>query len=278
LIGYAIHQSKLFDALNESIADIKLKNEIIHEDLTLAKRIQMNMLPQRLPEIKGVKISTRYLPMFEVGGDYFDFNFIEKENCMDFALILTDASGHGVSAAFITTMLKIAFSSDQALQLIASPIEVLKLINKTIIDKTAGNFVTAFYVFFDIEKMKAKLTCAGHNPAYKISCKTGKLEEIHPRGRILGFIDEIDFVEHEINICSGDRFFFYTDGLTEAIDEAGEEFEKKLIEILTSNYSLDAESLCDIIIDKLKEHALYSDKQHFDDDIAIIIVDIRLNE
>ncbi len=272
ILGYAIEQNKLYNALKQNLVEIENKNKVISEDLQLAMRIQKNLIPVNLPLLKGVKIATRYFPMFEVGGDYFDFHY---ENSGNFSVILTDASGHGVSAAFITSMLKIAFNSDGVVNNIKSPAKVLQEMNKSIIDKTAGNFVTAVNAYFNLENHEMKLSCAGHNPVYKINRKTGQFEEIHPKGRILCLFDDVDFEEIEIPLSSGDRFFLYTDGLTEAVNHNQEEFEECVISMLKELINLDVEELCEQIVNSLRSHALFGDKNHYDDDIAITVIDIE---
>ncbi len=270
IIAYAIEQNKLYNQLKNHTKIIEEKNKIISEDLMLARRIQKNLIPVKFPENLSVKISTMYFPMIEVGGDYFDFNF-EKDN--NFSVIMTDASGHGVSAAFITTMLKVAFNSENVQQNIDCPEKVLEEINKSIVDKTAGNFVTAINAYFDFKNSLAKFACAGHNPVYKIN--QNEFEEIHPKGRILCLFDDSTYDELSIPFKSGDRFFFYTDGLTEAVNEKNEDFEEKLISILKQSSTRNPEELCNEIENELKQHALFKEKKNFNDDIAVVVIDIN---
>lgn len=274
IIAWALESNNLFNNLKKQRDQLERKNKTIKEDLLLAKRIQNNLIPKKAPDIENVEFATKYIPMFEVGGDYFDFH-IDDLNNNTFSVIITDASGHGVSAAFITSMLKMSFNNVFVRQNLNTPDFVLKQLNNDLLDKTAGNFVTAFYGYFNLNKMSLCLACAGHNPLYKISRKTGDFEEIHPRGRILGFLDNISFEVKEMSLQKGDRFFFYTDGLTEAINEKKEEFEPFLISLIKEFHYLDANTFCDTIIRNLKDFALIDKKEFFDDDIAIVVVDIN---
>ena len=209
--------------------------------------------------------------MIDVGGDFFDFIVCDKKRNKNLGILITDASGHGVSAAFITSIVKMAFTSDRVSENLDRPCEVLKIINSMIIDKTANNFVTAIYCCFDIEKKVLKAACAGHNPMYLI--RKNKITEIHPKGRILGFFEDIEFDEFETTFAKGDRFFLYTDGLSEATSIQGQDFEATLIKLLKSSSKKSADSLNSLILEKLKTHV--GDKEHYDDDIAIITVDIK---
>jgi serine phosphatase RsbU (regulator of sigma subunit) len=272
-VGYvsiAVSSSFFYNELKNQKKQLEHQAEIINKDINLARKVQSNFMPKKNPELSNINVSTRYIPMIDVGGDFFDFIVCQKENENNLGILITDASGHGVSAAFITSIVKMAFSSDKVFENRSNPGEVLKIINSMIIDKTADNFVTAMYCYFDFQNNKLKAACAGHNPMYLIRKK--KITEVHPRGRILGFFNDIEFDVFETNIAKGDRFFLYTDGLSEATSIQGQDFEASLLKILKTSAKKCAEELNNIILDKLKTHV--GNKEHYDDDIAIITLDL----
>jgi len=254
--------------------DVKKKNEVIRLDLDLATRLQQNLLPHSYPDFEGIDVAAAYIPMIEVGGDYYDFIYSPQRGERRFGLLITDASGHGVSAAFITSMLKLSFQNRQTYKNSWSPSYVLSYINRSIKNNIADNFVTGCYAYFDFYQMSVVLSSAGHNPVYRVNRDNGKVETIKPRGKILGLFDYQEFEELEITIKSGDRLLFYTDGLTEAENRDGETFETKLFELLAGSGELTAEDFCIRVVDHLRVHALYASRTTFEDDIAMVIIDV----
>lgn len=143
--------------------ELKNKSAVIEQDFELARRLQQDMIPASSPQIPGIEVAMKYLPMQEVGGDFFDFLYPVRGNENSMGLFLTDASGHGVPAAFVTSMLKVLFHSDEVKKNGHHPAEVMKIINKNIKGKIADNFVTAVYCLLNLEEGSLKISSAGHN-------------------------------------------------------------------------------------------------------------------
>lgn len=267
LIGRIIQNSKLYNEMKKQKIELEEKKRIIDEDLQLAKKIQMNFM-SHVPAIDNVEIDARYLPMAEVGGDYYAF--YQNENHSTLGVLITDASGHGIQAALITSMLKMSFESNFMKSKLEQPDKVLNTFNAELFDKMSGNYITALYCLFDFNKNTAKLSCAGHSPLILI--RNNEIISYHPSGRILGVFENIHFDLETIELQSGDIFFFYTDGLTEAIDEHGIHFEETLFQILLEEKNKNAKIINNVIIKKLKA---YIKKDIFEDDIAIITIKIK---
>lgn len=254
--------------------ELRKKSQVIKTDLEMASRLQQNLLPHTPPRFHGVDIATRYIPMTEVGGDYFDFIHSPAKMDRRFGVVITDASGHGVPAAFITSMLKMSIQNKAMYAVASSPAKVLSAINESLRDKISDFFVTGCYAWFDFDRMKARFASGGHVPVYRLVRATGAVVEIKPRGRLLGIMDDPHFEQEELGISTGDRFFFYTDGLTEAVNEEGVPFEASLLRILREEMYSNAAELLYAVISALKEHALHGQKRSLDDDVAVVIVDI----
>jgi len=255
--------------------DLKVKNEKIELDMILSEKLQRSLLPQSLPDLPGIEIATAYIPMFEVGGDFFDFMYSQKKKMENsFGLLLTDASGHGVSAAFIATMLKMSFQNRDVYRKSHSPGKVFSKLNNSLFNKTAGNFVTGVYAYFDLNKMKMIISSAGHEPVYRINRKSGNIEKIKPAGTVLGLFPTPWYEELEIDIVSNDRFLFYTDGLVEAINREEIEFRENLDIICKDGIELGADDFCDSIIKELRKHSLNERRKSLDDDVALVVIDI----
>ncbi|MCP4135268.1 MAG: SpoIIE family protein phosphatase [bacterium] len=255
--------------------DIKKKNRTIEMDLELAKELQNKVLPQNLPDMPGVSIETYYMPMIEVGGDFFDFIYPDRGKNEKFGVIMTDVSGHGVSSAFITSMLKVSFQNSFIRKNAARPAKVLSRINHTLLNNMGDHFCTGCYAFFDLKKRKAVFANAGHTPVYRIKRNFGEVFPIRPTGSVMGYFEEIVYREHSINLEPGDRFVFFTDGLTEAINKEKTMFDKKLLSLFYKYYGMPTKEFRDLIIRKLKEHALEGMKETFEDDVALVVIDIE---
>jgi serine phosphatase RsbU (regulator of sigma subunit) len=255
--------------------DLKKKNDVITLDLDLATRLQRNLLPDKFPAFDGVEVAAAYIPMIEVGGDYYDFLYSPEKGERRFGVLITDASGHGVSAAFITSMLKLSFQNRQTYKNSWSPSYVLSYINRSIKNLIADNFVTGCYAYFDFYQMNLVMSSAGHNPVYRVNRDTGEVDTLKPHGKILGLFDYQEFQEIEIPVKSGHRFLFYTDGLTEAENREGVPFENNLVDLLAGSGNLTADNFCRRVEDHLRVHGLYGSKTTFDDDIAMVIIDIQ---
>ncbi len=270
LIARAIENYQVYIKTKEQKELLEKKNKIISEDLKLAKKIQMNFIKNQLPELCDIDVHTVYIPMFDVGGDYYDFYLNKNEDHKELGVLITDASGHGVQAALITSMLKMSFDSIQLKSNISNPKKILECLNKNLYTKLAGNFVTAQYCFFDFKENKIKLSNAGHNSLILI--RNGKITKFHPSGKVIGLFKNPKYSIQEFEFQKEDVFFFYTDGLTEAINEKYIDFEKQVDKLLLKNSKKTAKEINNIILKELKN---YTKKEHYDDDIAIITIKIR---
>jgi len=253
---------------------IEKQNQQFENETILAGKIQKDFLPKKLPFHPKVKLVSEYLPMKNVGGDYYDFIYPDPKENGKFGFLIADVSGHGVPAAFITSMIKMVFQSDVVKNNASNPVKVLEEINRSILDKTSGNFVTAFYAFIDLDKKTILFSSAGHNPYFMLSQKNGVCREFSTKGRFLGVFDQIKLEAQEIKLNEYDRLFFYTDGLTEAADQNFVFFEENLYQIFNTSYHLPIKEFSAHILSELKKHALFGNKKELDDDMAFVIMDI----
>src|SRR5271169_2288147 len=119
----------------------------INNELEMAREIQLSILPHEVPTIRGLGIAARYLPMNSVAGDFYDFILVDERRV---GILIADVSGHGLPAALIASMLKVALSAQTAHA--ADPARVLNGLNHSLCGKFKYHFVTAAYIFVDMEK------------------------------------------------------------------------------------------------------------------------------
>jgi len=131
----------------------------INKELEIARQIQSSILPRRVPTISGLEIAARYLPMSAVAGDFYDFLEIDDQRV---GVLIADVTGHGVPAALIASMLKVAFVGQVANA--HDPARVLAGLNTALCGKFEDHFVTAAYVYVDLEQNLLRYSGAGHPP------------------------------------------------------------------------------------------------------------------
>ncbi len=261
-----------FDSITPAFAANITERERLQRELEIAKEVQMSFLPKKDPDFHGLEISSRCCPALEVGGDYYDFVKISDKKI---GIIIGDVSGKGTQAAFYMTLTK---GFLKALSRISySPANFLTELNTLFYDNVErGTFISMVYGIFDLDEKKFKLARAGHNPVIVKNPIQGKVETLNSSGLALGLEKGIIFSstikEIEIPIRSGDVFVFYTDGFTEAMNKANEEFgEERLITAVEKNSHFSANEILKNIFAETESFIGKAD-QH--DDMTMVVVKV----
>ncbi|HEV7672436.1 MAG TPA: SpoIIE family protein phosphatase [Thermoanaerobaculia bacterium] len=242
-------------------------------ELEAARRIQTSILPRRLPEIPGLKVAARFRPSSAVAGDLYDFLAVDAERL---GLVVADVSGHGVPAALIASMVKVAVSSRS--DCADDPARLLTQVNRTLCGSFESGFVTATYLFLDPARGKLVAANAGH-PAPILLRASGELREIGGRGPILGRFASARFQAESLDLTPGDRLVLYTDGLTEALDTTEEMFgEARLEAFVRGHTQLAAETFCDALLDELRRFTAGRGELALEDDLTLVVVDVLSTE
>jgi sigma-B regulation protein RsbU (phosphoserine phosphatase) len=190
---------------------------VIQKELEIAKRIQLSILPSSFPVSASFRVAARYLPMTSVAGDFYDFLLASDHEA---GLLIADVSGHGVPAALIASMVKLAANGqrDNA----DSPAKLLLGMNNSLCGNTQSQFVTAGYVYLNASLKELRYSAAAHPPMLLL--RNGEVTEIAENGLMLAAFDFADYATLTCPIESGDRLVLYTDGLLEATNTRQEEF------------------------------------------------------
>ncbi len=157
----------------------------IQKELQIAQQIQTSILPREVPRLPGFDIAARYLPMSAVAGDFYDF-LAPKPNQL--GILIADVTGHGVPAALIASMLKVAFTSQAPHA--QDPARVLSGLNKALCGKFEEHFVTAAYLYADLDARTIRYAGAGHPPLLVSSRSNGLAQSIEQNGFFLGMFPE----------------------------------------------------------------------------------------
>ena len=186
--------------------------DVIHEDLHRAELIQRALLPQTLPGVEGYSIHSIYRACENVGGDTYDVTRVDDDHV---ALCVADAAGHGVSAAMLAVLFKnrLRWFDDVAGRPF-EPRDVLSMVNRDLADecRAPGLFVTAACALLNTRTRRLMVASAGHPPLL-LKRAGGTIEWLGHGGPALGLVPDARFAQQEIDLQSGDRMLFYTDGL-----------------------------------------------------------------
>jgi len=239
----------------------------IEKELAIAREIQTSILPSGSPEIINLSITAAYRPMTAVAGDFYEFIPIDQHWV---GVLVADVSGHGVPAALIAAMLKVAIQS--VVPCAHDPREVLGGLNRTLYGQARDQFVTAAYLFIDTQNHKALYSAAGHPPL--LLSRGGKLERIESNGLVFGVTPEPNYPVHDMPIRSGDRFLLYTDGVIEPENAKGNAFgDSKLEQVVLDTRMRPPSELVERVLTEIRSWQPASMAQQ--DDITLVVIDVR---
>jgi serine phosphatase RsbU (regulator of sigma subunit) len=198
-----------------------LDKQMLMQELNIAQEIQQGLLPKKIPVLAGYELAAYYAPAKEVGGDLYDFIRMSDSRL---AITVADVSGKSVPGSLGMTMARSVLRAQAFIQQTVA--QTLHKTNEVIQpDIRRGMFVTMFYAVLDTTTHRLECANAGHNPAYHVK-PDGRVEEIGPEGIALGLVPAQQFFADELSVAvePGDLVAFYTDGVTEAMNAASEEY------------------------------------------------------
>ena len=242
----------------------------IEQELHVAKEFQKMLLPAHLPQPGGFDVAAFSKPALEVGGDYFDFIWVEKPMYLGVAIV--DVSGKGIPGALVMAILRSTLRA--AAPGCASPKEVLERVNRSILADTQQSvFITMTYVILDVNSRKIRFARAGHEPLILWNEADEKPRTYQPKGIALGLVDDRVFKvleESEVQMREGDTLLLYTDGVVEATNAKGEEYgPDRLMAHLRHKRKLSAERQIHETLDDIQRFTGGIPQQ---DDITIVAI------
>jgi len=255
-------------ALRETREQLARQLAAIQHELEMARRIQLSILPREVPHIEGLEIAARYVPMTSVAGDFYDFIPVDEKR---FGALVADVSGHGVPAALVASMLKIALAAQAPHA--SDPARVLAGLNQALCGKFETHFVTAAYLFVDMEKGTIDYAGAGHPPLVLCGPAAGSGRTVQQNGLFLGMFPHAKYSGVQVPIGPGDRCAVYTDGVSEARNPAGEEFgTERLQALLEGAREQPSDPFADGVLDALNGWAGRPPGEGHDDDITLLVL------
>ncbi|TGK11377.1 serine/threonine protein phosphatase [Leptospira fletcheri] len=247
----------------------QLKLTEIEQELKIARELQESILPDHLPKMPNLQLSVRNEFASSVGGDFYDFHYVGPNKL---GIFLSDVSGHGIPAAIIASMVKLAFSIEARNH--EDPAEVLRNINRSLSGKYGKHYITAAYLLVDGTSGKVTYSNAGHPPLVAIARSSGTAKEIFLPGWIMGMDPSLKNSVAEFQLEPGDRLIIYTDGITEARNQKGEIFGfQRFYKLLGENIGLSGESMAEVLFKTVREFT--GNRKHFEDDLTLIVLDFQ---
>jgi phosphoserine phosphatase RsbU/P len=240
----------------------------IQKELETARQIQLSILPAEVPKIEGLDIAARYIPMSSVAGDFYDFIIVDEKHL---GILVADVSGHGMPAALIASMLKIALAAQVTHA--GDPAQVLLGLNQALCGKFQRHFVTAAYLFVDMEKQTLTYAGAGHPPLLLWGRPSEGVRAVVENGLFLGKFPEATYSSVELPLREGDWALLYTDGIPETINHSEIEFgTDRFKEFLESHQSTSADHFADRLLEELSQWSARDSGDDLDDDITLVAI------
>jgi sigma-B regulation protein RsbU (phosphoserine phosphatase) len=239
---------------------------MIEDELKVARELQLSILPPAVPEVHSLRIAVAYRPMAAVAGDFYEFIPVDGKRV---GFLVADVTGHGVPAALIASMIKVAMQS--VMNSAHEPRQVLRGLNRILYGQLHDQLVSAAYLWLDPGNRKALYSAAGHPPLLR--WREGKLERIESNGLLFGVNPEADYPVCDLSTHSGDRFLLYTDGVTESQNASGDSFgDRKLEQVVRANQSRPPSELSEQLLSEIR--VWQSAPMAQQDDITLIVIDV----
>ncbi|MBI1806742.1 MAG: SpoIIE family protein phosphatase [Ignavibacteria bacterium] len=254
----SLENARLF---KEAIEKQKLEDELL-----IAKEIQRGLLPAHLPMIQNFEIAAINISSKQVGGDYYDVIPLPEDR---FVIAIGDVSGKGTPASLLMANLQATIRALVPLGLSLS--ELTNRVNDLVCNSTgSGRFITFFWGILDSRSRKMKYVSAGHNPPFLFHTD-GTVERLDRGGIILGIMKVmVSYQEGEVQFGAGDLLVLFTDGVSEAMNDQGEEWGEEPLERVVRDHLDDASHVVlTHIVDAVKDHSKNTVQS---DDITLVIV------
>ncbi|HRR07414.1 MAG TPA: SpoIIE family protein phosphatase [Rhodothermales bacterium] len=263
----ALGQLTLTSLENASLLATRLENERLEEEMRLASNIQRRLLPQKLPSIPYWSVDVWSQPARHVGGDFFDVRPLDEHR---FLIAIADVTGKGIPAALLMSHLQAGIQFQLATHALSDLAQATAMLNAVITDNTdSDKFITFFWGILDLRDQTFVFVNAGHDAP--VWFRTGReVLRLETGGPLLGVLKHVPYEQGRIRLQSGDRLFFFTDGLSEALNPNHEEMGvQRLVQTLVAVHTPHAAKTLSMIKDEVLQ---WTDTAPQSDDRTAIVL------
>ncbi len=263
--GLALENAHLTESIRKEVA----QRERLDRELEIARDVQQRLFPQKLPIVKGLDFAGYCRPAQGVGGDYYDFIHLPSGAL---GIAVGDVSGKGIAAALMMASLQASLRG-QTIKPCETLAEMIQNINGLVYEASAASrYATFFYAQYEPTTRKLRYVNAGHNAPILRRTKGDGFEflRLEEGGTVIGLFPEVPYREEEIELQAGDVLVAFTDGISEAMNHAEEEFdEERLMAAIQKCPTLSAAHISSHILEHVDTFTAGAD-QH--DDMTIVVV------
>src|SRR6266496_177535 len=256
-IAIALENARLYE-------EIARQEKRLERDLALARELQFRLLPQSLPQLRNLEIATKFAPARAIGGDLYDVVNYSLDRT---AIVVGDVSGKGAPAAIYAALVSGILRSHAPIE--PSPAEMLSAVNFSLGERRIdGQFVSLIYAVWD--DLHRTIQIANSGLPRPIYCHDGGVEVVEATGLPLGLFDDAEYEEFSYQANTGDLFVFFSDGILDATNLAGDLFGRHRAEqVVKGSCRLSAQSVVDNLFIAVQEHS--SGVETFDDQTIMAI-------
>jgi sigma-B regulation protein RsbU (phosphoserine phosphatase) len=265
--GLALENAQLTESIRREVA----QRERLDRELEIAREVQQRLFPQKLPPVQGLDFAGYCRPALGVGGDYYDFVRLD-DGCLGIAV--GDVSGKGIAAALMMASLQASLRG-QTINPCATLSEMIQHINRLVYEASAENrYATFFYAQYEPASRVLRYVNAGHNPP--IVCRngaSGQVLRLEEGGTVLGLFPDFAYQETQVPLAPGDIVVAFTDGISEAMNRADEEFDEE--RLLDAILTCDTRSAADMITSILARVDAFTAGAPQHDDMTLVVVRVQ---
>ena len=256
-VAIAIENARLYE-------EIARQEKRLERDLALARELQFRLLPQSLPKLKNLELAAKFSPARAIGGDLYDFlNYSLSRT----AIVIGDVSGKGAPAAIYAALVSGILRSHAPIE--PGPAEMQSAVNFSLGERRIeGQFISMIYAVWDDPSRTLQVANSGlPRPLY---CHDGKIEVIEATGLPLGLFDDAEYDEFTFRAKPGDMFVFFSDGILDARNKAGDMFGRHRVEQIVSGCcEISADCVVKSLFKAVADHA--AGVETFDDQTVVAI-------
>lgn len=265
--GMALENANLM----REIADEVAQRERLNREVEIAREVQERLFPQKLPAIAGLDYAGHCRPALGVGGDYYDFLALPQNHL---GVAIGDVSGKGIAAALMMASLQASLRGE-ATRAPENLAAAVGNVNRLVFEASADNrYATFFYGQYDPAQRSFEYVNAGHNPPMLFRHVNGEwqVSRLEIGGTVVGLIETYPYQQGSVRLAAGDLLVAYTDGISEAMNSADEEWgEDRMMDAIEKCNGIPAEEILQRIF-QAADAFVAGAKQH--DDMTLVVLKV----